>query len=272
MNNNATVGDKRSIKVTNEGSNQFICYATDNAGGMTRPVKDITIKVDDSSPINLSLTPNTIDWTKVPIQMMVKADDVQSGVNTIELQYTKDKTDINSWMTYKTESFNGVNQASREISVTDNGYYRIVVNDQVGFQAVSKVLKVNNYDAFKPDGSTIGIEPDTIQWVDEATGVEVTSYGSDNESGLSEINVWAKDEKGYFEPIKKGKFSGEITIEETTYDVHKNNCFKTEVIDKAGNYIRMLDEEALEVDNIDPEAPNLIIESISSQDNYISTG
>ncbi|PXV91099.1 hypothetical protein C8E03_104107 [Lachnotalea glycerini] len=272
VNNNATVGDKRSIKVTNEGSNQFICYATDNAGGMTRPVKDITIKVDDSSPINLSLTPNTIDWTKVPIQMMVKADDVQSGVNTIELQYTKDKTDINSWMTYKTESFNGVNQASREISVTDNGYYRIVVNDQVGFQAVSKVLKVNNYDAFKPDGSTIGIEPDTIQWVDEATGVEVTSYGSDNESGLSEINVWAKDEKGYFEPIKKGKFSGEITIEETTYDVHKNNCFKTEVIDKAGNYIRMLDEEALEVDNIDPEAPNLIIESISSQDNYISTG
>ncbi|WP_181899179.1 S8 family serine peptidase [Lachnotalea glycerini] len=273
VNSSETSGSTTSINVVKEGSNYYLCYATDNASNMTAPKWELTIKVDKSAPINLSITPNTTKWTKDPIIITAKADDSHSGVDTIELQYTADIGNPD-WREYNTVSLKGTNQVSSDISVTDNGYYRLVVTDQVGFQTVSddkNILKIDNYDPDKPDASTIGIEPNTIQWVDEATGVEVTSYGSDELSGLSEVAVLERNEIGNFVPKKTEDFSGETTVESTAYDTHINEFYKTRVTDQARNALEMLDEEALEIDNIDPEAPELTIESVSAQEGFIST-
>ncbi|MFA9379250.1 MAG: S8 family serine peptidase [Lachnotalea sp.] len=273
VNNNEASGSTRAINVTSEGSNLYICNATDHAENKTIPNKVITIQVDASVPVNLGMTPNTLKWTNAPVKITVKADDVQSGIQYIELQYTVDK-DNPDWKSYQTVTMNGVNQASTEISVTDNGYYRLIVTDRVGYQTTTEngnILKIDNYDPVEPDYNTIGIVPDTRQWVNEPTGVEVTSYGSDELSGLSTVDVLERNESGNFESIKTEQYNGETTVEPATYDTHINGNYKTKITDQAGNNLIMPDEEALEVDNIDSEAPDLTITSVSPEEDFIST-
>lgn len=260
-----------TTKTASPGTNTYKYFAT-NVNGVESSEQTVTVKADNLAPVNLSMTPNTTEWTKNPVVITAKADDIYSGVYTIELQYTEESKNPN-WKTYKTENLSGANQASKNFSVTENGYYRIVVTDQVGFETTTDdkdILEVKNYDPDAPDANTIGIEPDTIQWVDESTGVEVTSYGSDELSGLSTVEVWELKE-GIYEPTKTQDFNGETTLESTTYDTHLNNSFLTNITDQAGNSLQMKKEEALEVDNIDPQAPELTMESISPQEEYIKT-
>ncbi|MFA9379336.1 MAG: hypothetical protein ACERKZ_21715, partial [Lachnotalea sp.] len=273
VNGQEAAKNERNIEVE-EGIHTFVYYATDNVGhdsydsSKNEKPESITIKLDQTAPENVLLTPNTTNWTKDPVIITVKANDAQSGVATIELQYSENKKD---WKEYKTVSFaDNTKNASQNINVTDNGYYRIIVTDDVDYQTTSELLEVSNYDPIKPEENTIGIEANTIQWVDEPTGVELTGYGSDKLSGLDTVEIWERDDNGKFSNIEVKKYNGETSIESITYNTHENNYYKTKIVDQALNSIIMKDEEALEVDNVDPEAPNLEIESISTSEGYIS--
>ncbi|WP_099468941.1 autotransporter outer membrane beta-barrel domain-containing protein [Konateibacter massiliensis] len=296
VNGNETLGSKVNVDVTTEGENNYNAYATDYAGNTD--AKDVTIKMDKSAPTELSMIPNTTEWTKDPVTITLGAKDTYSGIDTIDLQYTANITQVD-WKTYENgvvwkkgednkynwvkvfgiillggaEHQEQVNQANYEISVTDNGYYRIVVKDRVGLvTTITDVLYVTNCDPDLPDADTIGIGRNTIQWVNEPTGIEVTSYGSDEISGLSTVAVQEHNaETDRYEDIKVEEYAGETTIEKAMYHTHKNNFYLTKIEDQAGNTLKMKEEEALDVDNVDPAAPDLEIKAISSDEGYISS-
>lgn len=272
VNDDEKAGDKREIEAL-EGIVRYIYFATDNAGGPTDPIKEDTISVDKTRPEKLKMTPDKTEWTSEPIKVSIHAEDKQSGIEMVVFEYSKDKT---SWTEYKKYDYTGSNKSgsiNETIKVTDNGYYRLVVTDRVGYVTTSsdeEILEITNYDPTAPNADTIGIEPDTIQWVDEETGVEVTSFGSDEESGLNTVEVLEKNEDDKYEPAKIEEYNGEKTVEEAKYDTHINNQFKTAVTDRAGNIRVMKDEEALPVENIDPKAPDVSIEALSDVEEWIS--
>lgn len=273
VNGNEKPGDKLDLNAL-EGTNTYIYTAADNAGSSTIPAKQDTIKVDKTSPAKLTMTPDKKEWTSEPINVTIHAEDKQSGIEKAVLEYSKDKASWSEYKRYNYQESIPANSIDETTVVTDNGYYRLAVTDRVGYVTTSPdedILEITNYDPIVPNADTIGIEQNTLQWVNEETGVEVTSYGSDEQSGLATVEVWERNQDTLlFNSIKVNEYNGETSIEKALYDTHKNNHFKTSITDQAGNKRTMKDREALVVENIDSQAPEISMEALSDIEEWIS--
>lgn len=270
-NQEETLADTKDISVDTEGENSYSYYTMDNAGNRSETGSN-TLYVDSTAQTDLRMSPSTTDWTNEPIVFTVTGKDEFSGLASIELQWSDDKV---TWETYKTKSYVGSTDLTTDtLQITDDGYFRIAVTDRVGYVTITDnadILYLDNYDSDNSSDTIIGITANTTDWVNKETGVELTSTGSDEKSGLAEIAVQEFNSKNdKLEDIKVQKYDGEKSIENTQYLIHENNIYSTRVLDQAGNITQIPKEEALSVENIDSISPEVSIEAESDPEQWIT--
>jgi len=191
-NSQTTVEEQGKFIATENGIYTFVVY--DNLGNMGMAKIEVN-NIDKINP-EIELTLNMQEWTNQDIDIMWKANDIQSGINEI---ITPDgETAI-----YK----NGTH------TVTKNGTYTIIAYDNVGNQTVEKI-KIENIDKIKP---TIELEQEKL----EDGNINIIWTVDDTESGIKEI-VLPNGEKMQ---EKEGRFLAE-----------ESGIYTFLVYDKAGNY------------------------------------
>lgn len=180
------------------------------------------------------------------------------------------------------KDFDGITETAATVyNVKHNGFYKLLTNDEVAHIIDSVeynkelngdnnydtedtnnpppgVIVVDDIDSKGPDG--LAISPDTTDWVNEATGVELTSYAADEDSGIESVECMEFNTSSKMYATAK-KVSYTLLKDENTmnYPTHLNGYFKTAATDGVGNYSVMPDEESLEVPNIDPIDPTVTL-------------
>lgn len=244
-----------------EGINTFEYFATDVAGNNS-DTGTTDVKIDMTKPVTSSITKLTNEWVSSDTGVIFECigQDNESGLLQFVLERSENGTD--GWTKETVFTYLGeITLETVNMVVKQNGYYRLAVYDRVqNISYSSDIISVDNIDETAPDGNSLGITPDTEEWVNEATGVNLTATGQDIDSGIESISVWGKTGGSLFETIKISKFAGETTLLETDYLTHLNGLYKSSATDKVGNTLTMSDEEALDVPNIDPITPTLVVD------------
>lgn len=243
-----------------DGLNTFEYFGTDVAGNNS-DTGTTDIKLDMTKPVTANIIKLTNEWVSsdTGVTFECVGQDNESGLLQFVLERSENGTD--GWVDGPTYTYLGETTLEKvNMIVKKNGYYRLAVYDRVLNISYSfDIIYVDNIDDTAPEGNSLGITPDTEEWVNEATGVNLTATGQDIDSGIESLSVWAKTERSFFEIIKTSKFVGETALIDTDYLTHLNGLFKSSATDRVGNTLTMSDEEALEVPNIDPINPILVV-------------
>lgn len=248
------------------GVNHFEYFATDVAGNNSE-IGTTELKIDLTKPVTSTFTKLTTDWvtSETGVIFECTGQDMESGLLKFVLE--RSENGIDGWSDGPTYTYLGETTLETvNMVVKQNGYYRLAVYDRVQNITYSgDVIYVENIDDTLPEGASLGITPNTEEWVNEVTGVDLTATGQDINSGIDNLYVYGKTDSSEFEKISGESFNGETSILETEYQTHLNGYYKTGAQDRVGNYKEMKDEEALEVPNIDPINPTVIVEVDSTQ-------
>lgn len=244
-----------------DGLNTFEYFATDVAGNHS-DTGTTEIKIDMTNPVTASFTKLTNEWvsSSTGVKFECVGQDNESGLLQFVLERSENGTD--GWTKETVYTYLGETTLETvNMLVKQNGYYRLAVYDRVqNISYSSDIIYVDNIDDLIPDGNSLGITPDTEEWVNESTGVNLTATGKDTDSGLKSLSVMELDKNNDFQEVFIQKYSGETELLSSEYLTHINGFYKTSAIDSVGNYNEMKDEDALEVPNVDPINPTLVVD------------
>ncbi len=262
------------------GLNTITATATDKASNVSESTSE-TIYIDGEGPENYVTTKETEDWVSVDdgLKVSFSAEDMRSGIQLLEVLYSKDKT---SWdevvATVKYDDKTAEKAAktvSSDTTVFKNGYYKLRGTDALGHvteQSDDAALPVSNIET--GDETQLTIVPDTTEWVNASTGVELTA-GANNDgcSGVTRVDVYGLNENRYYEIISSGDtLESAMSEAEHKYTTLENGVFKTGAITGTGKNVQMEDIEAYEVTNIDGIAPEIATSSdnkwVREEDGY----
>ena len=198
--------------ITN-GQHFFQIWAADDCGNMSVPVTVyFTVNKDETAPTGSHST-NPSDWTNGNVTITVTATDSVSGVKRI-----------------KKPDGNYVSSASTTYTVTANGTYTFVLEDNVG-NTRNYTVTINNIDKTAPTGS---LSHSPINWVN--TDVKIHWSVADANSGFKQIK------------LPDGTIKTTATGD---YTVSQNGTYTFIVYDVAGNTLTLQEK----VTNIDKVAP-----------------
>ncbi len=239
------------------GLNTWEFYAEDNEGNVS-DTDTFSAYIDDVKPTECTLTADETltasPETGIPVTLSAK--DNESGLYQLNLMYAATSTE--EFTVYESYSCGGaLEQVTHEFAARANGFYMLQAVDCVGnvYNDEDGVKYINGLDGTAPG---VTISPDTTEWVNEATGVDLTAVAKDEESGVDEVTIEQKDEEtGAFSVIDTTTF--EMLKDENTgeYLTHINGDFIAGAVDGAGNKFRMEEKNALNVPNIDPDKPTI---------------
>ena len=198
--------------ITN-GQHFFQIWAADDCGNMSVPVTVyFTVNKDETAPTGSHST-NPSDWTNGNVTITVTATDNVSGVKRI-----------------KKPDGNYVSSASATYTVTANGTYTFVLEDNVGNTRNYNVT-ISNIDKVAPTGS---LSHSPTNWVN--TDVKIHWTAADANSGFKQIK------------LPDGTIKTTATGD---YTVSQNGTYTFVVYDVAGNTLTLQEK----VTNIDKVAP-----------------
>ena len=198
--------------ITN-GQHFFQIWAADDCGNMSVPVTVyFTVNKDETAPTGSHST-NPSDWTNGNVTITVTATDSVSGVKRI-----------------KKPDGNYVSSASTTYTVTANGTYTFVLEDNVG-NTRNYTVTINNIDKTAPTGS---LSHSPTNWVN--TDVKIHWSVADANSGVKQIK------------LPDGTIKTTATGD---YTVSQNGTYTFVVYDIAGNTLTLQET----VTNIDKVAP-----------------
>ena len=198
--------------ITN-GQHFFQIWAADDCGNMSVPVTVyFTVNKDETAPTGSHST-NPSDWTNGNVTITVTATDSVSGVKRI-----------------KKPDGNYVSSASTTYTVTANGTYTFVLEDNVG-NTRNYTVTINNIDKTAPTGS---LSHSPTNWVN--TDVKIHWSVADANSGFKQIK------------LPDGTIKTTATGD---YTVSQNGTYTFVVYDVAGNTLTLQET----VTNIDKVAP-----------------
>ena len=198
--------------ITN-GQHFFQIWAADDCGNMSVPVTVyFTVNKDETAPTGSHST-NPSDWTNGNVTITVTATDSVSGVKRI-----------------KKPDGNYVSSASTTYTVTANGTYTFVLEDNVG-NTRNYTVTINNIDKTAPTGS---LSHSPTNWVN--TDVKIHWSVADANSGVKQIK------------LPDGTIKTTATGD---YTVSQNGTYTFVVYDVAGNTLTLQEK----VTNIDKVAP-----------------
>ena len=198
--------------ITN-GQHFFQIWAADDCGNMSVPVTVyFTVNKDETAPTGSHST-NPSDWTNGNVTITVTATDSVSGVKRI-----------------KKPDGNYVSSASTTYTVTANGTYTFVLEDNVG-NTRNYTVTINNIDKTAPTGS---LSHSPTNWVN--TDVKIHWSVADANSGVKQIK------------LPDGTIKTTATGD---YTVSQNGTYTFIVYDVAGNTLTLQEK----VTNIDKVAP-----------------
>ena len=198
--------------ITN-GQHFFQIWAADDCGNMSVPVTVyFTVNKDETAPTGSHST-NPSDWTNGNVTITVTATDNVSGVKRI-----------------KKPDGNYVSSASATYTVTANGTYTFVLEDNVGNTRNYNVT-ISNIDKVAPTGS---LSHSPTNWVN--TDVKIHWTAADANSGFKQIK------------LPDGTIKTTATGD---YTVSQNGTYTFVVYDVAGNTLTLKET----VSNIDKTAP-----------------
>ena len=198
--------------ITN-GQHFFQIWAADDCGNMSVPVTVyFTVNKDETAPTGSHST-NPSDWTNGNVTITVTATDSVSGVKRI-----------------KKPDGNYVSSASTTYTVTANGTYTFVLEDNVG-NTRNYTVTINNIDKTAPTGS---LSHSPTNWVN--TDVKIHWSVADANSGVKQIK------------LPDGTIKTTATGD---YTVSQNGTYTFIVYDVAGNTLTLQET----VTNIDKVAP-----------------
>ena len=198
--------------ITN-GQHFFQIWAADDCGNMSVPVTVyFTVNKDETAPTGSHST-NPSDWTNGNVTITVTATDSVSGVKRI-----------------KKPDGNYVSSASTTYTVTANGTYTFVLEDNVG-NTRNYTVTINNIDKTAPTGS---LSHSPTNWVN--TDVKIHWSVADANSGVKQIK------------LPDGTIKTTATGD---YTVSQNGTYTFVVYDVAGNTLTLQET----VTNIDKVAP-----------------
>lgn len=198
--------------ITN-GQHFFQIWAADDCGNMSVPVTVyFTVNKDETAPTGSHST-NPSDWTNGNVTITVTATDSVSGVKRI-----------------KKPDGNYVSSASTTYTVTANGSYTFVLEDNVG-NTRNYTVTINNIDKTAPTGS---LSHSPTNWVN--TDVKIHWSVADANSGVKQIK------------LPDGTIKTTATGD---YTVSQNGTYTFVVYDVAGNTLTLQET----VTNIDKTPP-----------------
>ena len=198
--------------ITN-GQHFFQIWAADDCGNMSVPVTVyFTVNKDETAPTGSHST-NPSDWTNGNVTITVTATDSVSGVKRI-----------------KKPDGNYVSSASTTYTVTANGTYTFVLEDNVG-NTRNYTVTINNIDKTAPTGS---LSHSPTNWVN--TDVKIHWSVADANSGVKQIK------------LPDGTIKTTATGD---YTVSQNGAYTFVVYDVAGNTLTLQET----VTNIDKTPP-----------------
>ena len=198
--------------ITN-GQHFFQIWAADDCGNMSVPVTVyFTVNKDETAPTGSHST-NPSDWTNGNVTITVTATDSVSGVKRI-----------------KKPDGNYVSSASTTYTVTANGTYTFVLEDNVG-NTRNYTVTINNIDKTAPTGS---LSHSPTNWVN--TDVKIHWSVADANSGVKQIK------------LPDGTIKTTATGD---YTVSQNGTYTFVVYDVAGNTLTLQET----VTNIDKTPP-----------------
>ena len=198
--------------ITN-GQHFFQIWAADDCGNMSVPVTVyFTVNKDETAPTGSHST-NPSDWTNGNVTITVTATDSVSGVKRI-----------------KKPDGNYVSSASTTYTVTANGTYTFVLEDNVG-NTRNYTVTINNIDKTAPTGS---LSHSPTNWVN--TDVKIHWSVADANSGVKQIK------------LPDGTIKTTATGD---YTVSQNGTYTFIAYDVAGNTLTLQET----VTNIDKVAP-----------------
>ena len=198
--------------ITN-GQHFFQIWAADDCGNMSVPVTVyFTVNKDETAPTGSHST-NPSDWTNGNVTITVTATDSVSGVKRI-----------------KKPDGNYVSSASTTYTVTANGTYTFVLEDNVG-NTRNYTVTINNIDKTAPTGS---LSHSPTNWVN--IDVKIHWSVADANSGFKQIK------------LPDGTIKTTATGD---YTVSQNGTYTFIVYDVAGNTLTLQEK----VTNIDKVAP-----------------
>jgi len=198
--------------ITN-GQHFFQIWAADDCGNMSVPVTVyFTVNKDETAPTGSHST-NPSDWTNGNVTITVTATDSVSGVKRI-----------------KKPDGNYVSSASTTYTVTANGTYTFVLEDNVG-NTRNYTVTINNIDKTAPTGS---LSHSPTNWVN--TDVKIHWSVADANSGVKQIK------------LPDGTIKTTATGD---YTVSQNGTYTFIVYDVAGNTLTLQET----VTNIDKTPP-----------------
>ncbi len=198
--------------ITN-GQHFFQIWAADDCGNMSVPVTVyFTVNKDETAPTGSHST-NPSDWTNGNVTITVTATDSVSGVKRI-----------------KKPDGNYVSSASTTYTVTANGTYTFVLEDNVG-NTRNYTVTINNIDKTAPTGS---LSHSPTNWVN--IDVKIHWSVADANSGFKQIK------------LPDGTIKTTATGD---YTVSQNGTYTFIVYDVAGNTLTLQET----VTNIDKVAP-----------------
>ena len=198
--------------ITN-GQHFFQIWAADDCGNMSVPVTVyFTVNKDETAPTGSHST-NPSDWTNGNVTITVTATDSVSGVKRI-----------------KKPDGNYVSSASTTYTVTANGTYTFVLEDNVG-NTRNYTVTINNIDKTAPTGS---LSHSPTNWVN--TDVKIHWSVADANSGFKQIK------------LPDGTIKTTATGD---YTVSQNGTYTFIVYDVAGNTLTLQET----VTNIDKTPP-----------------
>ena len=188
-----------SYQLSKEITGQFYVHicAVDNAGNKSEVQHYL---YSDSFSPSMTLTPNTINWTKGDITIVVNANDNETGVKRIKLP-----------------NGNYVNGAIATFTVSTNGTYEFTAEDYAG-NAFSKTIVVQNIDKTKPTVSHSFLTETTNGVYVDKTSINITA--KDTQSGVKRIK------------LPNGNYVNSST---TNYEVTANGNYTFLVEDNVGN-------------------------------------
>lgn len=258
------------------GLNTITATATDKASNVSDSVSE-TIYIDGEGPENYVVTKETEDWVSVDYGLKVSfsAEDMRSGIQLLEVLYSKDKTSWDEVVTDIDYEKLSSKTVSSDVVVFKNGYYKLRGTDALGHvteQSDDAALSVKNIET--GDEPQLTIKPDTTEWVNASTGVELTA-GANNEgcSGITRVDVYGINENRYYKIISSGDtLKTAISEAKHKYTTFENGVFKTGAVTGTGKNVQMDDSEAYEVTNIDGIAPEIATSSdnkwVREEDGY----
>lgn len=263
----------KAFDISDAATENFVFYAKDRANNKSDE-KATTVYIDRTVPTDTTfesltdLSKPVADGGKV--QLRATGMDTQSGIRWVVLMragddgiFKEDTTADVSIVPDDNELASGVvpvtyKSADVTFDVTGNGFYKVRYVDNVGnaYDKNDTIIYVDVFDSDKPDG--LSITKNTEKWVNEETGVILTSSARDENSGIAKIETMAYNASiNNFETVQATEYTVVEDENSDTYTTHVNNFFKAKATDAVGNKIEMDDSEAVEVANIDPVNPTV---------------